>query len=765
MLRPTEPGLFLARRAPLALVVFTAGLVRAGGEDVTFRTVALSGMAAPGTEPGATFASFLNPRIAADGRAVFYANLVGPGVNPPFNATGIWSERTGPLQLVVRDGEPAPGTEGAQFIFLVSLAQGQGAPGVDADGHVFFSSRLFGGDVCDCNGNGVLDNATGFWTDRTGELTKIARANDPAPGFDEGVTFDTLGGEPDVSPASVFGMNLSIKGPGITFNNAFPLYTDGSGMLAVAVQAGTPSPLPGLDFAGASMVGFDPTGQQLSFTATLSGPNVNQQNDTSLWHLRDGEHIFVIREGDPAPEIPFNVIGFGPSVLGSPFKNLSTRGGDAVAFTSPLNTNGTITGEALYLHFQDQLFLLAQTDTQAPGLPAGVQFDFFGFFIQNGPLGLNSAGQVAFFAFLTGAGTTFANRDSLWLADVNGNVIPLARSGDAPPDAGPEVLFGAGGNPFVSTFEAPAINELGQVAFKAKLDGPGPDSFANTGLYVFDPLSALRKIVQFGDLFDVAGDGSDLREISAISFNGDLVVFNGYNGPVFTDAGTLIFGLSFADGTSGVFTATVNPVEVAVELVSANPPLDNPFVPGVQPFIDVLDTGNGAALAHGIGGLTTPVEDSINYGQVQVTFNSAPLPAPATDNVSVTCAGAGAFACPSVLDVTGLGAGPYLITLSGVIPPGGCTTLAFAGTQPDESLQYQSLPGDVSMNGVVNTQDLLSAVQALNNGAAALPANLPRFDVNRSGSVNTQDLLRLVQLLNGANTVQSFNGVAVTPCP
>ncbi|HEY3242770.1 MAG TPA: dockerin type I domain-containing protein [Phycisphaerae bacterium] len=82
-----------------------------------------------------------------------------------------------------------------------------------------------------------------------------------------------------------------------------------------------------------------------------------------------------------------------------------------------------------------------------------------------------------------------------------------------------------------------------------------------------------------------------------------------------------------------------------------------------------------------------------------------------------------------------------------------------------QKLQYQSLPGDVNLDGTSNTVDLLALVTALNNGSANLSDNLARYNIDRMGGVNTQDLLRLVQLLNGVNTTQVFNGATVAPCP
>ncbi len=203
-----------------------------------------------------------------------------------------------------------------------------------------------------------------------------------------------------------------------------------------------------------------------------------------------------------------------------------------------------------------------------------------------------------------------------------------------------------------------------------------------------------------------------------------------------------------------------------VSIATANPPrpADNPYQPG-QPYRDVLDTGTTSLLTRGIGGVGTPNEGAIQFSPISVTFSGAPVPSPSTGNIVVSCTGG---VCPVVTGVGGSGAGPYLITLDRPIPPGHCTTIQFAGSAAGAPLQYRSQPGNVSLNALTNTQDLLNLVQALNNGAAAQVGNRARYNVNRSTGatpVNTQDLLRLVQLLNGTLTTEPFNGDGVAACP
>jgi hypothetical protein len=266
----------------------------------------------------------------------------------------------------------------------------------------------------------------------------------------------------------------------------------------------------------------------------------------------------------------------------------------------------------------------------------------------------------------------------------------------------------------------------------------------------------LLPLAAFGQSYDLQWytiDGG-----GAVSSGGsfDLVTTAGQ-----PDAGALTGG-NFSVG-GGFWPGVAGESATGVMIASANPPASNPYGSGV--FRDVLDTGTSSALTAGIGGAGTVPQGGVQYAPIAVTFSAAPSPAPLIGNVSISCTGG---VCPTVTAVSGSGTGPYNISLSAPIPPGQCTTLTFAGASAGQKLQYQSLPGDVDLNGSVNTVDLLWLVQRLNDGAANQAANLARYNVDRStgtSPVNTSDLLRLVQLLNGVNTTQVFNGATVAACP
>ncbi len=204
----------------------------------------------------------------------------------------------------------------------------------------------------------------------------------------------------------------------------------------------------------------------------------------------------------------------------------------------------------------------------------------------------------------------------------------------------------------------------------------------------------------------------------------------------------------------------------AVFLCEASPPLDNPYLPGEQPFRDVLQDVQpvGDVLIHqGIGGVLTPDEDPIEYAPIKVTFSAPLADVPMPVQVQVACTDVQSWPWPSVESVTHMSGSTYELRLTDAVPPGGCTTFTFTMTEPPLTLRYEYLPGDVNMNGITNTQDLLALVQCLNSPAAGVDQDA-RCDINRNGVANTQDLLRLVQLLNGVNSTRAWNGATLVPC-
>ncbi len=103
--------------------------------------------------------------------------------------------------------------------------------------------------------------------------------------------------------------------------------------------------------------------------------------------------------------------------------------------------------------------LLARLGDQAPGTPAGVNYNSFSSYLGPAP-----GSQSSFYLFLTGPGITVDNNGGLWVG-TPGAVSLLARSGDQAPG-------GPAGIVFVG-LSVPKMNASGQSAFVAGLGGPG----------------------------------------------------------------------------------------------------------------------------------------------------------------------------------------------------------------------------------------------------------------------------------------------------
>jgi hypothetical protein len=116
------------------------------------------------------------------------------------------------------------------------------------------------------------------------------------------------------------------------------------------------------------------------------------------------------------------------------------------------------------------------------------------------------------------------------------------------------VAPGTGGESY-SVFTSPnvAMNNLGQVAFLSNLTGL---TARNQGLFAGTPDNVIL-VVRKGDIIDVDPTAAiDNRTVSAINFLTGTSNESG-QGMSFNDAGSLVYRLSFTDGSSGIFVSSV----------------------------------------------------------------------------------------------------------------------------------------------------------------------------------------------------------------
>ena len=206
---------------------------------------------------------------------------------------------------------------------------------------------------------------------------------------------------------------------------------------------------------------------QTAFYAPLS------DGSSGIWSGISGDLRLVARTRDPAPGFPNGVTYLGLSgdpVLdgaGQPAFPASIIGASGVPF---LNGPNSIWSER-----SGTLTLVALTGNQAPGKPAGENFDRFARNRQ--VVAVNDAGRVAFEA------TTWNGSDrgdGIW-SDRFGTLSLVAGSGDPAPGM-PGVNFACFSICGVED-TTKLLNDASQIAFVARVSGPGVDPTNNSGIW------------------------------------------------------------------------------------------------------------------------------------------------------------------------------------------------------------------------------------------------------------------------------------------
>ncbi len=151
-----------------------AGIWAGATSDVSL--VVQKGDAAPGI-PGATLSPSQLVAFTDLGDLIFRAQL--GGVDPEVNET-IWAQRSGPLEILLREGDPAPGTPagvvlGIGMLGSTPLTFSEIVP--NRDGLVAVGASLLGSNV-----NSFNDEAI-FLETEEGEFDLVVREGDPIPGL------------------------------------------------------------------------------------------------------------------------------------------------------------------------------------------------------------------------------------------------------------------------------------------------------------------------------------------------------------------------------------------------------------------------------------------------------------------------------------------------------------------------------------------------------------------------------------------------------
>ncbi len=514
-----------------AIVLVAAPAVADAAAVDSIRTVALTGQQAPGAPSGATFsASYILAGLNDAGQSAFIAQLAGTEVSDA-NSVGIWSDGSGSLALVARQGDHAPGTPSGVtfdapggFPFDVF-----GTPILNNLGQTAFSARLAG--------TGMLFDL-GLWSEGSGSVALVARLGSQAPDTPSGVSYSFID---DFSLAlndagqTAFGALLS--GSGVDITNASGIWSERSGRLALVARGGrhapgTPDDVNFESFALYRPLALNDAGQT-AFFAYLAGSGVDDTNRVGVWSEGSGNLALVARSGTPAP-------GTASGVNFRLFAPPSLSNAGQAAFLAALDGVGVNSANerGIWVERSGGLTLIAREGSPAPGTPRAVRFSFFDDFYFH----MNDAARIALRAYLTGSGVDLTNHEGIW-SEGFGSLSLVARTGSHAPGTPSGVYFG---DPSTSSFGTPLLNDAGQVAFIGYLNGTGVDSTNNFGIWATDRTGTLRLIVRTGDSLEVAP--GDIRTIDFL----ESAAKGGFN-----NLGQLAFTAHFTDGSAGILVSNL----------------------------------------------------------------------------------------------------------------------------------------------------------------------------------------------------------------
>lgn len=469
-----------------------------------------------------------------------------------------------------------------------------GRPHLNNDGYVVFAAKFFGTGV-------TTNNDDVLWTDRSGELAFIARAGAQAFGLPMFVTYKTFG-TPILNDAGNLAFEASLKGTGVTFENDEIIYSEGAnGIFGMIAREGTQAPG---TFAGITHNGIYPprynNDGRVLFGGALKGTGVDFTNNAAVWSGFPGNVGLVVREAQVAPGLPSSVqLKYGSTDIGAVL-----GGSNQCAFRAGLDGGG-VTTDNDNIVYSGSVFspaTVVREGTQVPGAPAGVNvgnvlqptinesgqtaflsilggavdntnnnailsnasgslqmiarkgnpapnagtdavFDFLQL-----PL-LSADGSIAFGATLTGAAVDDSN-DEVIYSNNTGTLTPFVREGDRAPGTPADVLFSGDAMAMLPAFTGQtAMNDVGQIVFVGRLEGPAVNDGNRMGVWMHDPLQGTRLIARTGDVIEIApGDSRILQQIILNSGSG------GSDGKPnsLNDNGEFAFWAQFTDGSSAI---------------------------------------------------------------------------------------------------------------------------------------------------------------------------------------------------------------------
>jgi hypothetical protein len=251
---------------------------------------------------------------------------------------------------------------------------------------------------------------------------------------------------------------------------------------------------------------------QVAFHALLSGTSGGGTDFRGLFRGNGIGSLQIVRQGETPPD------GNGTFFA---FKNPALNNNDVLAFLSQMS--GTTGGTADDWGIFRADGLTAPVRIAREGQPAPDNVGVFSSFGEY--FALNNSGQVAFTATidLQNGGTTF-DQDGIFRGDGGTSPVQIARKGGANP---------SGDGTYSNLYDV-ALNESGQVAFRAFLTGTAGGANDNEGVFRGDGTNPTVNIV---------------REDQAVADgNGEFYIFSH---PRINDVGQVAFWANLRNTTGG----------------------------------------------------------------------------------------------------------------------------------------------------------------------------------------------------------------------
>jgi hypothetical protein len=474
-----------------------------------------------------------------------------------FMGIGVALVLSGPLAVTAPEARADPGS----YVFT-ELARTDGkAPGsgslkfdidfepwaINASGNVAFVADLQ---------SGGTDIGEGIFASRQGQLIRIARPGQPAPG---GGTFaSTPGccgdGHTPLNNAGdgAFIYTLEPVDPNNVVVNAglyrFSLLTPT--LTAVVVPGSTPAPTPtGGTFAGVYFDASLNSRRDLMFGGIsprppqipCPGSRPCDGLGVGVFKADKTDHIVsIVAPGDPAPPPHAGVFDAADhgwiSDAGEIAFEAHVKGEECIDIGTPFLCGGSVYKRSA----KGQIQSIAHQGDPAPG--GGTYRLAFG------PV-MNSAGDLIFIGDLTPAPEKEINQGVFFFDSQAGTTAPVVRPGDAMPGGGNFVTASG----FAYQY---SLNNPGDVSFIGRLDTHAdinPVGVGDTGLYV----------ASHGSLHVVARTGTFIPSVGTIAqINNPILSDTGFSssfaaGGAINDRGQILFEATLADQTTGVlFVAT-----------------------------------------------------------------------------------------------------------------------------------------------------------------------------------------------------------------